>query len=189
MAQSENHIPDGNITDGSRHIGDTFDIESLFLRYSHLLYLVCHKYLKNEEESKDAVMEIFLKLLTVKKEYSVANLPAWLHTVTKNHCLMKIRGAHKGKIYYMPPDEIDSFVMENDDFGHRTDGVPIQWSTLLDGLNKEQKACIEMFYFKKKSYKEIARLNTMDINEVKSHLQNGKRNLKKLLEKAETSHA
>jgi RNA polymerase sigma factor (sigma-70 family) len=182
-------MPGSKVMDNSGQTGDVFDIESLFLRYSHLLYLVCNKYLKNEEESKDAVMEIFLKLLADNKNRSIANLPAWLHAVAKNHCLMKIRKANKTKVFYLPPDEIDAFDMENDDFVHHIGEEAVQLNELLVNLNKEQKTCVEMFYFQKKSYKEIARLNAMEVSEVKSHLQNGKRNLKRLLEKAERKNA
>jgi RNA polymerase sigma-70 factor (ECF subfamily) len=45
-------------------------------------------------------------------------------------------------------------------------------------LSEEQKKCIELFYFKEKSYKEVSDLTGFSINEVKSYLQNGKRNLK-----------
>ncbi len=178
-----------NVIDGLSQAVNKIDIESLFLRYSHLVFLACNKYLRNEEESKDAVMEIFLKLLANGKSYKVANLPAWLHAVTKNHCLMKIRKAKMAGIHYLPPEEIDSSVMENEDSVHHIDDQPIQWNELLGHLGEGQRKCIEMFYFQKKSYKEIARLNAMGVNEVKSHLQNGKRNLKKLLEKAERKNA
>jgi RNA polymerase sigma-70 factor (ECF subfamily) len=45
-------------------------------------------------------------------------------------------------------------------------------------LSEEQKQCIELFYFKQKSYKEVSDLTGYSVNEVKSYLQNGKRNLK-----------
>jgi RNA polymerase sigma factor (sigma-70 family) len=189
LAQLKIHRADGKITGHPSRTGNMPDIESLFLRYSHLIYLVCNKYFRNEEESKDAVMEIFLKLLVDSKDYSIANLPAWLHAVAKNHCLMKIRKTANTKVIYLPPDELDAFDMENDDFAHHEDTKPIDWDELLGRLNKEQKTCVEMFYFQKKSYKEIAHLSSMSVNEVKSHLQNGKRNLKKLLEEAERKNA
>ncbi len=184
LTQFKAHRRGSRIIESSGSAGNALDIESLFLHYSHLLYLVCNKYLRNEEESKDAVMEIFLKLLTGEKEYTVANVPAWLHAVTKNHCLMRIRKAKNIKIHYMPPEEIDLFGMENDDFVHHDDEKGIQWHELLIHLSNEQKTCVEMFYFRKMSYREIARRSAMNIKQVKSHLQNGKRNLKRLLKKA-----
>ena len=53
-----------------------------------------------------------------------------------------------------------------------------QLQDALVRLSEEQKKCIELFYFKEKSYKEVSDLTGFSINEVKSYLQNGKRNLK-----------
>ncbi len=189
MAKINPDIPDNNQTDDSNQKEKARDIGSLFLQYNHLVFLVCVKYLKSEEESKDAVMEIFHKILTDPKEHEIINFPAWLHAVTKNHCLMKIRKAGKTKVLYLPPDEIDTFFVEHEHIFDHTDGDTIKWEELLNNLNNEQKTCIEMFYYHKKSYKEIAGTNGMNINEVKSHIQNGKRNLKNLLKKGAKKYA
>jgi RNA polymerase sigma-70 factor (ECF subfamily) len=52
----------------------------------------------------------------------------------------------------------------------------------LQQLNDEQKKCLDLFYFKDKSYVEIAEITGYTINEVKSYIQNGKRNLRIKLE-------
>ena len=49
-------------------------------------------------------------------------------------------------------------------------------------LKNEQKQCIEMFYYQKLCYQEIAEKLHMEEKKVKSYLQNGKRNLKICLE-------
>ena len=54
----------------------------------------------------------------------------------------------------------------------------LQLETALKTLNKEQKWCVELFYYKNKSYNEIIDITGYTANEVKSHIQNGKRNLK-----------
>jgi RNA polymerase sigma-70 factor (ECF subfamily) len=50
-------------------------------------------------------------------------------------------------------------------------------------LSEEQRICIELFYLKERSYKEITELTGLQFNEVKSYIQNGKRNLKIQMEK------
>src|SRR5437667_9458831 len=69
----------------------------LLQRYTLLLLGVCMKYLKNEEEAKDAVQQIFLKVITELKKYKVDYFKSWIYMVAKNHCLMKLRDGH-GKI-------------------------------------------------------------------------------------------
>ncbi len=57
----------------------------------HLVYGVCLKYLKDREESKDAVMQIFEKLIIEIPKHNIENFRSWLHVVTKNYCLMQLR--------------------------------------------------------------------------------------------------
>lgn len=55
--------------------------------------------------------------------------------------------------------------------------------TCLNQLDKDQRVCIDYFYLKKQSYQTIMRLTGFTFKQVKSYLQNGKRNLKILIEK------
>jgi RNA polymerase sigma-70 factor (ECF subfamily) len=74
--------------------------------------------------------------------------------------------------------------MESDRFVHLNDTEGISEDTLqalesaLGTLNDKQRTCIDLFYMQQKSYEEISTITGLDIKEVKSHLQNGKRNLK-----------
>jgi RNA polymerase sigma factor (sigma-70 family) len=159
-------------------VPDAATVESWFLRYSHIIYLVCKKYLKNEEESRDAVMDIFHKILTEGAKYQISNVPAWLHAVTKNHCLQKIRKAGRLKLVLKEPSELDAVFVENRESGDLTTGEHPDWETLVSCLNGDQRACIELFYLKKKTYREIAEIKGFPVHRVKSHIQNGRRNLR-----------
>jgi RNA polymerase sigma factor (sigma-70 family) len=53
----------------------------------------------------------------------------------------------------------------------------------LQELSKEQKQCITLFYIEKRSYHEIADRTGFTLMQVKSYIQNGKRNLRLILEK------
>ena len=50
-----------------------------------LLLGVCMKYLKNEEEARDAVQQVFLKVLTEVSKYKIDYFKSWLYMVAKNH--------------------------------------------------------------------------------------------------------
>src|SRR6185503_14730868 len=64
---------------------------TLLQRYTLLLLGVCMKYLKNEEEARDSVQQVFLKAITELHKYRVEYFKSWLYMVAKNHCLMKLR--------------------------------------------------------------------------------------------------
>jgi RNA polymerase sigma-70 factor (ECF subfamily) len=53
----------------------------------------------------------------------------------------------------------------------------------MQELNPEQSTCIQLFFLQKKSYQEIADQTQFNLLQVKSHIQNGKRNLRILMEK------
>ncbi len=156
----------------------------MFKRYTHLVYGVCMKYLKDEDESKDAVMQIFEKLLIDLKKYEIQNFKSWLHTVAKNYCLMQLR-----KTNHETPLN-DKLIVENNNFLHREEENELEERlTLMEEaiaqLNGQQKKCVELFYLKEKCYQEISDHTGYTMNEVKSFIQNGKRNLKIYMEKNE----
>ena len=155
----------------------------LLQRYTLLLFGVCMKYLKNEEEAKDAVQQIFLKAITELHKYKVDYFKSWMYMVAKNHCLMKLRNKNN------QPLEISDRVLAAPDDSESNKTHQQKETTLtsmenaLQQLNPEQQQCITLFYLEKKSYQEITGVTGYTLLQVKSHIQNGKRNLKIMLER------
>ena len=152
-----------------------------------MVFGVCMKYLKDEDESKDAVMQIFEKLLTDLKKHKVEYFKAWLHTVAKYHCLMKLRSKPK-EISGMDP-----YIMEIEGALHpEQDSVDeplekekklVSMEKALEKLDPHQQTCIRLFYLEQKCYQEVASITGFNLNQVKSYIQNGKRNLKIIMSK------
>jgi RNA polymerase sigma-70 factor (ECF subfamily) len=144
---------------------------------------LCFKYFKNEEESKDAVMQIFEKLMTDLHKHEVKNFKSWLYSVSKNHCLMALR---KRKTVNRHEKEYQIFAgnhMESDEELHLNYEDKLnRLEEGMKGLNTEQQTCIELFYLKQKTYQEVTEITGYTIKQVKSYIQNGKRNLKKFIE-------
>lgn len=166
--------------------GDPEVLGVLYSRYMHLVYGVCLKYLKNREEAKDAVLSIFEKLISELPKHKIENFSSWLHAVTKNYCLMKLRAekTENKNLKNWWSDNED--FMESDDLLHPLDrDEPDRGKELagcLEKLNIMQKECIMKFYYENKCYREIAEAMGTDEKKVKSLLQNGKRNLKLCME-------
>jgi RNA polymerase sigma-70 factor (ECF subfamily) len=166
--------------------GDLELLGELYSGYMHLVYGVCLKYLKDREESSDAVMQIFEKLIDEIPKHKIENFRSWLYVVTKNFCLMQLR-SQKSKSEKLEEWINDSAVfMENSSVMHPIDeekeDLDKSLSECIENLKTEQKECIRQFYFENRCYKEIASVMGLDENKVKSHLQNAKRNLKICLE-------
>lgn len=160
--------------------------EALIDRHFHPVFGVCLKYLKNEERAKEAAFIIFEKLLNEAVNLQIKNINAWLHTVSRNYCLTSIRNtqrAEKGFLKVELREEIDLSEEEQEDnqlYEIRLDKL----EEAIKDLKDEQQACIKLFYLQEKSYKEITEITGYDTKQVKSYIQNGKRTLKLILEKA-----
>jgi RNA polymerase sigma factor (sigma-70 family) len=166
-----------------RHSHDLEILAVLYLRYMDLLYGVCLKYLKDPEAAKDAVMNIFEELAQKLQKHEVEHFRAWVYTLAKNHCLMQLRAVKRIKINDLDPDRMQiteelhlNGIMEKE-------GELDKLSKCLETLSSEQKQTVELFYLQSKCYKEIEKITGMDWNKVRSHIQNGRRNLKGCMEK------
>ncbi|MFM2339175.1 MAG: hypothetical protein RL115_2368 [Bacteroidota bacterium] len=156
----------------------------LLQRYTLLLLGVCMKYLKNEEEAKDSVQQIFLKVIQELQKYKVAYFKSWLYMVAKNHCLMRLRDK-PSKITTALTDSLSSTPDEETDKQTllQNDHTLSLMAAALKELSNEQAQCVTLFYLNKKSYQQISNETGFSPLQVKSYIQNGKRNLKIIIEK------
>ena len=161
--------------------GDVNLVGELYKRHTVFAFGVCMKYLKDEDDCHDAVMQIFEKLLTDLKKHEVENFRAWLHIVTKNHCLMWLRSRKKFEDKQMPLDDNLDAGMESALLLHPDDSKEQMLQYMEEAvktLSDKQRICVELFYLKELSYEEVADKTGFTMNEVKSFIQNGKRNIK-----------
>lgn len=169
---------DSELTQHYKTSGDLVILGELYERHMPLAFGVCLKYLKDRDDSKDAVMQIFEKLVNSLREHDVENFKSWLYVTARNHCLMQIR-SKKGRKF----QEISPILMETDSLLHQDEESEMETNltkleVCIEKLVHEQKHCVQLFYIQQKCYKEITVLTGFDMNNVKSYIQNGKRNLK-----------
>jgi RNA polymerase sigma-70 factor (ECF subfamily) len=155
-----------------------------FERYSHLVLGLCLKYLKNKDEAQDAVIQIFSGLLTDLKKYKIDFFKSWLYVYSKNFCLMELRKKQSALKKELELIENVHLIMDYSNSEHliiKEKQITLL-QTAINSLNIQQKTCIELFFMENKSYTEIEKITKYSANEVKSHIQNGKRNLKLKME-------
>lgn len=181
MATSENDITDAELLNNFYNDHNNKWLGILLPRYTLLLLGVSMKYLKNEEDAKDAVQQVFLKVINELHKYKVDYFKSWIFMVARNHCLMKLRGHKTSSV------EINENVLSTKD---SDEGIAIHlekeklltsMEEAMKELSTEQQQCVTLFYLQKKSYAEVAEMTGYTMLQVKSHLQNGKRNLKMLM--------
>ena len=184
--RNREELPDGVLLENYRSDGDLEILGELYQRYMHLVFGLCLKYLKNREDARDAVMQVFEKLVIEVPRHEIQNFKSWLYVMAKNHCLMQIRSDKS------MDNKMDQWIKDQEDYMefypdlHPIDeagknGYP-GLKECIEQLKQEQRTCIELFYYQDKSYREIAQTLEMEEKKVKSYLQNAKRNLKICLE-------
>ena len=174
---------DPELIDAYRQSADLAILAILYQRYMDLLYGVCLKYLGEPETAKDAVMAIFEELAQKLRKHEVDNFKGWLYTLAKNYCLMQLRSTRRIRTRELDPDRMQmtedlhlNGIMEKE-------ASLDKLSKCLETLSPEQKTTVELFYLQNKCYKEIETATGLEWNKVRSHIQNGRRNLKICMEK------
>lgn len=179
------HITDNALLEKFYSDKDNQWLGILLQRYTMLLFGVCMKYLKNEEDARDSVQQVFLKAIAELHKYKVEYFKSWIYMVAKNHCLMKLRDRH-GKSPAMLTEQNMSVEDEPVSIqAHLDKDMMLEAMTgAIQELNEEQKQCVTLFYLDKKSYHQVAEITGFSLMQVKSYIQNGKRNLKIAVERS-----
>ncbi len=175
------HITDSELLQLFYNDKDNKWVGILLQRYTLLLLGTCMKYLKNEEEAKDSVQQIFLKVIGELEKYKVDYFKSWIYMIARNHCLMKLRN----KNIIISADELIQLKSEEDskELQIEKEKMLTFIESSITELNTEQKTCITLFYIEKKTYLEIVENTGYNLMQVKSNIQNGKRNMKISVEK------
>lgn len=175
------------LIDKFRNTGDLEFLGTLYERYMHLVFGVCLKYLKDREASRDATMQIFEKLIVEIPKREIQNFKPWLHVISRNHCLMQLRSEKSRSIREGKMENNSTFLMESSYEMHPSDEDKLEQDlsvlkNCIEQLKVEQKECVKLFYLEERCYHEIAEMLDFELKKVKSHIQNGKRNLKICME-------
>lgn len=182
QSQKYHHISDADLLQNFYNDHDNKWLGILLPRYTLLLLGVCMKYLKNEDDARDGVQQIFLKVISELHKYEVEYFKSWVYMIAKNHCLMKLRG--NKAIAVELNEEVTATINDTSDHAERMEKerLLLKMQHALEKLNPQQQQCVNLFYLQKKSYAEIAEITGLTMLQVKSNLQNGKRNLKLMME-------
>ena len=162
---------------------DKLALGEIFERYSFLIVGLCLKYLKDQVRAEDMMMNVFETLPEKIKRNEISNFSSWLYSVAKNECLMELRKKNKKEVDF---DKAMLYEIDESDFEFKCanlkDAKLNQLETAIKTLKDGHKVCLTHFYLEQKSYDEVSQLTGYTLNEVKSFIQNGKRNLKIILE-------
>lgn len=182
-------LPDEQLLEDFISTGDLELLGSLYNRYIHLVYGVCMKYLEDRAQAKDGVNQIFENLILEIPKYEIANFKSWLYVVTKNYCLMelrKLKSTQKKMDHFAKEQIMESTTVLHPIDNEGDENLEGALKNCIEKLKEQQKESVNLFYFEKKCYREVAGIMQIDEKKVKSLIQNAKRNLKICIEASES---
>lgn len=181
MIHDTQHMTDAALLARYAHDQNPDWLGILLSRYTTLLLGVCMKYVRDEDLSKDIMQIVFIKAINEFNKQTIDNIGGWLYRVAKNECLNELRKKNHlisdDGLHYLEAD--DTFTIK-EHLQNETRIIALQ--NALKELKEEQRICVDLFYLQQKSYQEIVEITNFDLKQVKSNIQNGKRNLKLKLE-------
>jgi len=165
-----------------RETADLAVLGQLFQAHASMVYYVCYKYLQDSELSKDAVMQIFEELIVKVNKQEINKFGSWLYVLSRNFCLMQLRAGKK--MQYVSYDDVMEFPSDlHQGDQEKKEKVLTALELCIEKLPEKQQQSIDLFFLKEKCYKEIVDFTGYSLNDVKSYIQNGKRNLKICMDK------
>ena len=177
------HLTDNELVKHYKTSADKIYVGELYKRYTHLVLGMCINYFKDKDVAKDMTLQIFEKLFYELKKREVENFKAWLTFVVRNYCISELR-----KMQVQLNRDIEyQYQLKNQSHNEDKEEDIEEEQKLealekaMESLNPFQKKCIELFYLKNMSYTQIVEMTGYSVNEVKSYIQNGKRNLKMII--------
>lgn len=171
------------------HYKSTLDnqyVGLLFKRYSHVVYGISLKYLKHRQDAEDMMVTVFEKLLDVLVEKKVDTFRTWLFVLVRNQCISRLRSM---KTEMQRKERYTEYLAQlktpehifGDDYVRMRDEEEAVLMMIMKDLPAKQRICIQYFYFENKSYLQIAEILGEKVGKVRSYIQNGRRNLGKMM--------
>ena len=174
--------------------GDREAFAELVERHHRRLLRVCERLLGDAEDARDAVQEVFLKVMTKAGGFRPeALVSTWLYRVAVNHCLNVLRRRRLRRWVSLSPAEDDETAAPLDPAEERADphrelDARRQWGRVqraIAALPPSQRAVLVLARFEELSYKEIAETLGITLGAVESRLFRAMRALEKAQEAPE----
>jgi RNA polymerase sigma-70 factor (ECF subfamily) len=173
-------LPDETELVARLRAGDEDAFEALFRAHSGAMLAVARRFLGDTDDAADAVQDAFVSAFKAMGSFgATSRLGTWLHRITVNACLMKIRGRKRSRL--VPLDESHTPVCRSeDDYLSRVE-VAEQVRACIDQLPPAYRTVIRLRHIEGVGTAEAAvRLGTNE-GVVKVRLHRARQALKALL--------
>lgn len=147
------------------------ELTDLYERTAHVVYHRCLRILKNEEQARDAVHEVYARVLTKGHQFRGESAPmTWLYRIATNYCLNQLRNqqGRRKKLAHNKQDIVGDGVSEPSD----TDRA--DWSlvtAMLNEVDPETRQCVMYTFFDDCTRQEVADLVGISVPTVRKRVR------------------
>jgi len=151
---------------------------NIYEQYKQRLFYHCLRIVRNQEEAKDMTSDAFIKAFENIHTFNLKKpFYPWLCKIATNICIDHIR--RKKTVFFQPlHEEKDPVKKETVTSDMEKKETINKIKKIISKLKNPQKRCFCLFYIHQKSYKEISEITGFSYNQVRSHIQNGRRKFK-----------
>ncbi len=162
------------------------DFENRVLPVKNKLYRFALRYLLDEDDAKDIVQEVFLRVWNRKESMQdYQNMEAWCMTMVKNLCLDKL----KSKQYIASKMKVDVDIQLNEQSPYENVAINDTMQKLKEFITllpEKQRLVFQLRDISGHSYQEICNIAALDMSQVKVYLHRARKFLKDKLQNTES---
>ncbi|UAM98084.1 sigma-70 family RNA polymerase sigma factor [Polaribacter litorisediminis] len=151
----------------------------LYDLYCNAMFTISCRYLKNEEEAKDAMQDGFLKAFLNLNNYDMTtNFSAWLKTIIINTCIDKLK---KKKLETVSLEKYPLEISNDEDWNFDPKISKQQIIEAIEKIDLKYQLVIKLYLMEGYDHQEIASILKIPIKTSRTHLRRGKLALRNLL--------
>jgi len=161
--------------------GDKDAFTELIMAIKQDLYKIAKIRLISDEDAEDAIQETVIEMFKRMKKFNeIRNFKAWYIKILINKC-NKIYNKKKNNNISIEKLELEKYYI-SDNYKTESD---IEFFSLINILNYDEKMAMIMFYKEDFTTKEISKILRTNENTIKARLHRGKEKIKNRYERSE----
>lgn len=180
---TEEHITDLMLTGGNA------GMKALYDKYVRSLTALCSRYLGDEDDVKDVLQEVFIKVFTQFRSFKFrgeGSLSAWVARIAVNMSINHLKNA--GRMVTVRDEKVTANIAEGAEEPDSEGISPDELQRMIMSLPDGYRTVINLYVFEGKSHKEIADILNIKAKTSASQLYHAKAMMAKKINEYKNKH-
>ncbi len=155
----------------------------LYDLFCEAMFFICNRYIKNEDEAKDAMQDAFLKaFLNLNSYQDNTSFAAWLKRIVINTCIDHLK---KNKIETVSIDNFSLEVVNEDNWNFSSEISKQEILKAIEQLKLKYQLVVKLYLLEGYDHEEISEILKIPVKTSRTQLRRGKLALRNLLKNEE----